>query len=446
MVGRQRERLVEVLCPDHGEHGAEDLFLVDAHLGPDLVEEAAAEKEPVRLLGHLEAAPVHHEARALLHSQIDVAPDLVAVLARDERPHLRRIVRRRPDLELPDPGRHRFDQFVRSALAHGHRHRDRHAALARRAVGRAHQRLGRDLDVRVGHHHHVVLRSAQRLHALAVHRAGGEHVFRDRGRADEAHRGDARIGEQRIHRLLVAVHHVQHSRRGARLEHQLGEPQGTGRILFRRLEDEGVAAGDRHREHPHRHHRREIERRDPGAHTERLADRIQIHARRDVVGELAFHQVRDAAGELDHFQPSLDRPLGVGKHLAVLGSDEERELVQVALDQLLEAEHHPRPRKRRSFRPAGEGFLRHSDRALDFGLGGEGDLGGERAGRRIEYVAEAAAVFAADLLAADEMSQFMGFHKTGITGIHGIARRSKAKETLSGHDDSIVHSLPQPFG
>src|SRR5258706_15801080 len=83
----QRQRFLEVFRPHHGKHRAEYLFLVDAHLGPDLVEEAAPEKEPVRLLGHLEAAPAHHEARALLDSEIDVALALVAMPARAERPH-----------------------------------------------------------------------------------------------------------------------------------------------------------------------------------------------------------------------------------------------------------------------------------------------------------------------------------------------------------------------
>ena len=57
-------------------------------------------------------------------------------------------------------------------VAHQHRHRDRHAALAGRAVGRADQRVDRLLEVGVGHHDHVVLGAAERLHALAVARAG----------------------------------------------------------------------------------------------------------------------------------------------------------------------------------------------------------------------------------------------------------------------------------
>ena len=45
--------------------------------------------------------------------------------------------------------------------------RDRHAALARRAVRGAHGRVGRELEIGVRQHDHVVLRAAERLHALA---------------------------------------------------------------------------------------------------------------------------------------------------------------------------------------------------------------------------------------------------------------------------------------
>ncbi len=103
----------------------------------------------------------------------------------------------------------------------------------------------------------------------------------------------------------------------------------------------------------------------------------------------------------------------------MLGSDEQRELVHVPLDQFLEPEHHPRPGEGRSLRPAGKGLLRHGDGSLGLGLGSERHPGGERAARRIEDIAEAAA-FPADLLTADEMGELANLGECGVTGIHGI--------------------------
>ena len=71
--------------------------------------------------------------------------------------------------------------------------RDRHAALAGRTVRRAHQRLRGELRIGIGHHHHVILRAAERLHALAVLRGRFVDVLGDRRRADEADGRNVRI-------------------------------------------------------------------------------------------------------------------------------------------------------------------------------------------------------------------------------------------------------------
>ena len=103
--------------------------------------------------------------------------------------------------------------------------RDRHAALAGRAVGGADGGVGGHVDVGVGEHDHVVLRPAERLHALAVLRAGLVDIARDRRRADEADRGDVRVLEDRVDRDLVALHDVEDAVRDARLLEQLCSPE-----------------------------------------------------------------------------------------------------------------------------------------------------------------------------------------------------------------------------
>ena len=62
---------------------------------------------------------------------------------------------------------------------------------------------------------------------------------------------------------------------------------------------------DGDRVHPHRHHGREVERRDAGAHAERLAEGEDVDAGGDLVGVVALEQLRDAAGELDHLEAAL---------------------------------------------------------------------------------------------------------------------------------------------
>jgi hypothetical protein len=100
------------------------------------------------------------------------------------------------------------------------------------------------------------------------------------------------------------------------------------------LEDEAVAGGDGHREHPHRHHHREVEGRDAGHHAERLAHRPVVDAGGDLVGVVALEQLRDAAGEFDDVDAARDFALRVGEDLAVFGGDHVRQLVLVLVQQL----------------------------------------------------------------------------------------------------------------
>ena len=155
----------------------------------------------------------------------------------------------------------------------------------------------------------------------------------DRCRADEADGVDVRVGEERVDRLAVAVHDVQHARGRAGLGHELGQPQRAAGILLRGLQDERVPARDRDREHPHRHHGREVERRDAGGDAERLAQRPAVDAAADRVAVLALQQLRDAAGELDDLEPARDLAARIGEHLAVLARDEGGELAGVLLDE-----------------------------------------------------------------------------------------------------------------
>jgi hypothetical protein len=172
---------------------------------------------------------------------------------------------------------------------------------------------------------------------------------------------------------------------------------------------EGVAAGERGRELPHRDHGREVERRDAGDDPERLAEREQIDAGAGALAELALQQMRNAAGELDHFEPALDVAFGVGDGLAVLGGEQLGEAVELLLHQLEELEQNPRAPLRVGGGPGRLRRLGIGDRLLDLRLAGEGDLGLHLAGIGIEHVATAAGS-ARHRLAANEMADLAHRH------------------------------------
>ena len=142
---------------------------------------------------------------------------------RDERPHLGILVIGGADLHRGDLRLDTAENVVGDRVADEHRDRDRHAALAGGAVGGADQRVRRELRIGVRHHHRVVLRAAERLNALAVRGSRRIDVARDRCRADEAHRRDPGMVQDRVDRLLVAMHHLEDAVRNPGLLEQLGQ-------------------------------------------------------------------------------------------------------------------------------------------------------------------------------------------------------------------------------
>jgi hypothetical protein len=107
---------------------------------------------------------------------------------------------------------------------------------------------------------------------FAVGRAGRIDVFGDGRRADKADSPDARIGEQRVDRFLVTIDDIEHARGKSSLRHQLAEPHRHRGVALRRLEDEGIAAGERRGRLPQGDHGRKVERRDTGHDAERLPE------------------------------------------------------------------------------------------------------------------------------------------------------------------------------
>ena len=108
------------------------------------------------------------------------------------------------------------------------------------------------------------------------------------------------------------------------------------------------------------------------------------------LGIFALQRVRDAAGELDHLEAALDVALGVGDDLAVLGGEQEGEIVHVGLDQRLELEHHPGAALRVGRGPGGQGLAGGGDRALEVGGGAEAHPRLDAAIVGVEHVALAA--------------------------------------------------------
>ena len=208
----------------------------------------------------------------------------------------------------------------------------------------------------------------------------------DRRGADEAHGRDVRVLEDPVDRDLVALDDVEHAVRDAGLLEQLGQVDRGRGVLLRGLEDERVPARDRVPEHPHRDHRREVERGDPGDDAERLADQVDVDAAGGLLGVAALHEVRRRRVANSRFsRPRATSPRASDGHLAVLRGEVGRDLVAMLLHEVPDPEHDLGALRERRRAPGRERRPRRRDRRVDLLDGGEGDLPRDRAGGRVEH-------------------------------------------------------------
>ena len=177
------------------------------------------------------------------------------------------------------------------------------------------------------------------------------------------------MGQDRVHRFLIALHHIEHAFGEARFAHQFRRHQRRRRIDRAGLQDETIPGGDGDGVHPGGHHHGEIERRDAGDHTQRLAQGPIVDIGRDLVGEIALEQLRNAAGEFHHIDGAFDFALGIGKDLAVFGGDGAGQRVLVIVQQAQIFVHHPGAADGRRVSPGGKRRLGRRHRRVHFGGG-----------------------------------------------------------------------------
>ena len=140
---------------------------------------------------------------------------------------------------------------------------------------------------------------------------------------------------------------------------------------------------------------------------------MAVDAHADVLGDLAFQQLRRTAGELDHLETARHLAAGVGDDLAVLGADDHGELLGMGLDEVAQAVQEPRAVQRRRRRPSRERSAGGCDSGIDLGGTRELDFGGLGAGRGVEHRRGTAAPDL-DGLAADDMRYlFQGVVSSG---------------------------------
>ncbi|MPM75276.1 hypothetical protein SDC9_122268 [bioreactor metagenome] len=390
---------VDVCSFGDAQHRAEDFLVIDAHAGLDAREDRRADEVALFIAGHIGLAAVEFQLGAVGNAALDEAFHARQGRAGDHRTHVGSLFGTTGHLERLGL----FDQLWNpiAGLAHQHHHRQRHAALTGRAKRCACQGVQSLVLVGVGHDDGVVLGAHHALHALAVQAGAVVDVRAYLGGAHKADGLDVGVIADRVHCIFTTVDHVQHASGDTGLQCQFTQTHGDHRVLLGGLEHESIAGGNRHREHPQRNHRGEVERRDAGTHAQRLVDGVGVHAIGHVVGQFAQLQRADVGSVLDHFQTAEHVAFGVRQGFALFGGQQGSEFAHVFADQLLQLQEDAGTGADGGLLPGLEGFLGRSDCGVDFFRRGEGHAGQHLLGGGVHHVTPLGGL-GFDELAADE--------------------------------------------
>ena len=189
--------------------------------------------------------------------------------------------------------------------------------------------------------------------------------------------------EQLVHRVGVAVDHVEDAARQSGLAQEFAESYRHRRVALGGLQDHGVTRGERVGGHPQRHHDGEVERRDRRDDADRLAHRVHVDAVGDLAGEVALHVLGESAGVLDVLESSGQFAFGVGEGLAVFLGDQGRQLVGVLDEELAQGEEHVGALGERRVAPRIGGGARDRDDVVDQLRVGDGNVRVHVAGGRV---------------------------------------------------------------
>jgi hypothetical protein len=193
-------------------------------------------------------------------------------------------------------------------LADGQQHTAGQATFAGAAIKRLRDRRNRAIQIRIGQHDDEVLGATESLHTLAGGRGTLIHRARNGRGSDEGHGTNARVITDGLGDGAAAVDEIHNAGRQVAALEQLKDSLHRQRHLLRRLQHERIAADDRKRQEPQRHHGREVERRNRRRHANRLPHDLAVEIRRDVLETVPHQHRRRAARDFDAFDPRRTLP------------------------------------------------------------------------------------------------------------------------------------------
>ena len=316
----------------HGDDRAEHLalddlgVLVDADDDRRLVVEAVAGSE----------RPAGHRGRSRGDGAVDEALHPVALRGGDDRAELGRLVGGRSDDKAAGGFGDGVDRGVVDAGT-GDDAAGGGAVLAGVPVAADLDRLGDDLQVGVVEHHDGGLAAELEVHPLERLRRGAGDRLAGPDRPGERDHLDQRVIDQGGSGLLAAGDDVEHPGR-EHVSRDLGHQQCAHRGELGGLQHHAVAGGQRRAQLPRRHHERVVPRGDRRDNAERFAAQHRRVALEVLAGPLGLHGPTRAGEEAVAVDRRLDLDADRGDRLAGVAVLDGGQVIGPGLDRVGEAE------------------------------------------------------------------------------------------------------------
>ena len=218
------------------------------------------------------------------------------------------------------------------------------------------------------------------------------------------------------------MHNIEHAVRQPGFATNLAQQIRRHRRQLAGLGDGGVADRDGGRDFPAQQIERQVPRRNQSRDAARLAQGV---VERDAIGDVRFgfgvqdrgREEAEIARGARNVEAARER-----ERLARVDRLRARELLEIALDQVGDAQKNARPLRRRRARPIRERFLRRGDGQIDIATVAVGDLRIRFAGRRFDVV---------EIFPADRLNKLAVDEVLNLESVQQARDRNLSKRTFN---------------
>ena len=211
----------------------------------------------------------------------------------------------------------------------------------------------------------MVLAPAERLDALVAADASDANRFSDGCRANKADTCDVRMINQTVNNSLAAEHNVENALRKASAGKYLSEAECGRRIALTRLEDNGVAASERHCALHDGDQHREVKGTDRHNNSDGKANLHRVNATRHARAERATVPTADRCQLAQHLDGTIDLSASIGEGLAQFGNHDIDKFMTGVLERTAQFEHYSRAILQPQCGPSRKGSAGGSDGPID---------------------------------------------------------------------------------